>query len=279
MDSPPAYLTDYLNKIAQDEGFVEHTVHYESGSNHGDGFVGIMYGATIKDKQSDKQLSLMCKLLPENKARREYFNSTLLFDREVHVYNEILPMFEQFQIERNIPLTDGFSQYPKCYFAVANAATDHYAIIMENVKSTGYQLWDKMKPVDFDTSSTFLTALGKFHGLSFALRDQRPDSFKKLFDLDLIYNNLVDNPIIANMMIGSMDKAIEGLKREDEINIIRKLRDNYRGTMKKLISKDAAGQLGVLCHGDCWNNNLSFRSDANVRLMLGIFFFSHFSII
>ncbi len=205
MSSHPAYLTEYLNKIAKDEGFVEYSLHYESGSNHGDGFVAVMVAVTIKGKQmvdvgDEKELSLMCKLLPENKARREFFSSTTLFEREVYVYNDVLPMFDKFQIERNISFSDGFFQYPKCYLAVANATKDHYVIIMKNVKVDHYELWDKMKPVDFDTSSIFLATLGRYHGISLALRDQEPNLFQKLLDLDDIYTHLLEMPNICNTM-------------------------------------------------------------------------------
>lgn len=186
-NEPPAYLAEYLNEIARKEGFVEHSLHFENGSNHGDGFVAVMVAVTIKGKQmvdlqDDKELSLMCKLLPENKARRDFFQSTILFEREVCVYNMLLPMFEKFQNERNISMDDGFFTYPKCYLAVADSIKDHYAIVMENFKVAGYELWNKMKPVDFDTSSIFLASLGRYHGLSFALRDQKAEEFEKLSD-------------------------------------------------------------------------------------------------
>ncbi|XP_037052202.1 uncharacterized protein LOC119085815 [Bradysia coprophila] len=268
MTSPPAYLTEYLNKLAKDEGFVEHTLHYESGSNHGDGFVAVMVAVTIKGKKTvdadgEDELSLMCKLLPENRARREFFNSYMLFEREVCVYSRFLPMFEKFQNDRNISRSDGFFQYPKCYLAVANAADDHYVIVMENVKVSNYELWDKMKPVDFDTSSIFLQTLGRYHAISIALRDQKPELFKELLDLEDILTAMVELPNITNMMHGAMDKAIEHLTCEDEKNILRKLRDDYKQSIQNLFAPGAAGHLGVLLHGDCWNNNFCFKTDAN----------------
>lgn len=273
MTSTPEYLSEYLNKIAKDEGFVEHTLHYESGSNHGDGFIAAMVAVTIKGKRmvdldNEKELSLMCKLLPENKARREFFNSVLLFEREVLVYNEILPMFEKFQLERNISLSDGFFKYPKSYLAVADATKNHYVIIMENVKVSGYELWDKMIPVDFDTSSIFVATLGRFHGLSFALRDQKPELFQKLLDLEVVLTAMAESPNVVNMMTGSIDKANEHLVREDEINLLNKLKENYTPLFKKLFARNAAGRSAVFIHGDCWNNNFCFLSDANVRLVL-----------
>lgn len=269
MNTPPEYLTEYLNKIARNEGFVEHTLHYESGSNHGDGFIAAMVAVTIKgnqmvDLQVEKELNLMCKLLPENKARREFFQSTLLFEREVYVYNHALPMFKQFQIERNISMDDGFFEYPKCYCAVADAIKDHYVIIMENVKVAGYELWDKMRPVDFDTSSLFLASLGRFHGLSFALRDQKPELFQQFLDLKDIMTSMVELPNITNMMMGSIDKAIEHLVRDDEINLLKKLKENYKSLIQNMFAPNVAGRFGVLGHGDCWNNNFCFLSDENV---------------
>lgn len=269
MSLPPEYLTEYLNQIAKNEGFVEHDLHYESGSNHGDGFMAEMFAVTIKGKlmvdfQADKELSLMCKLLPENKSRREFFQSTLLFEREVYVYNDVLPMFKQFQIERNISMNDGFFEYPKCYMAVADATKDHYVIIMENVKIAGYQLWDKMKPVDFDTSSLLLASLGRFHGLSFALRDQKPELFKKFLDLKDILGTMVESPNITNMMISSIDKAIDILIHDDEINLLKKIKENYKPLIKKMFAPNVAGRFAILAHGDCWNNNFCFLSDENV---------------
>lgn len=269
MPSPPAYLNEYLNKIAEDEGFIQHTLHYESGSNHGDGFIAVMIAVTIKGKQAlnvddETELSLMCKILPENKARRDVFKSHMLFEREVCVYSRMLPMFEQFQRDRNISESEGFFQYPKCYLAVANATNDHYVIIMENLKVSNYELWDKMKPVDFDTSSIFLQALGRYHGISLALRDQKPELFNEILELEDILTAMIETPIICNMMEGAIDKAVEHLICEDEKKFLRKIKDNYKQTIKeRLFAPNAAGQLSVLIHGDCWNNNFCFKTDSN----------------
>lgn len=271
MSLHPEYLTEYLNKIARDEGFVDHTLHFESGSNHGDGFIAAMVAVTIKGKQmvdldNDKELSLMCKLLPENKARRDYFDSVRLFDREVLVYNDILPMFRKFQIERNISLNDGFFQYPKCYLAVADAVKDHYVIVMENVKSSGYQLWDKMIPVDFDTSAIFVATLGRFHGLSYALRDQKPELFEKLLQVEDIFSTMIDNTNMIGMMTSSIEKSIDIQIREEEKTLLQKLKVDYSSLIKKMFAPNAAGPFAALYHGDCWNNNFCFLSDENVIL-------------
>lgn len=67
------------------------------------------------------------------------------------------------------------------------------------------------------------------------------------------------------MMTGAIDKATEFLISEDEISLLKRLKDNFEPLMKQLSAPNAAGQFGILIHGDCWNNNFCFRSDANVN--------------
>lgn len=180
------------------------------------------------------------------------------------MYNEILPMFKQLQIERNISVDEGFFAYPKCYLAVADATTGHYVIIMENLKISGYELWDKMKPVDFDTSSIFLASLGRFHALSFALREQKPELFQKLIDLEDVVALLLESPNMLAMMTSSIDTAIEYLISEDEKNLLKKIKENCKSVIGKKFPSNSLGNFRVLSHGDCWNNNFCFLSDENV---------------
>lgn len=265
----PVYLTEYLNKIADDQGFVDHTLDFETDSKHGEGFISVIVAVTIKGRTADtndeKELHLICKVIPDNEMRRQYFNSTALFEREVFVYNKILPAFEKFQRDRNIALSEGFFHYPKCYLAVADAVADRFVIILGNVKSDGYELWEKMRPVDIDTSSILLTTLGRYHGLSLAFRDQEPELFQEFLNLSLMFNEMAKSSAFVGLMAVSLEKAIENLTREDELNWFKNLRDNFDELVKKkLFSPNVAGQFEVLIHGDCWNNNFCFQKDENV---------------
>lgn len=266
MNSVPQYLTEYLNKIAKDEGFIEHTCHYsESNSKKRENFVATIVEVNIKGQVGDggeKELRLICKL--EDKARRGNYHSTLCFEREVYVYNKIFPLFESFQIERNISLGDGFYHYPKCYLAVADADKDRYVIIMENVETAGYQLLNIREAIDFDTSSILLATLGRLHGLSFALQDQKPDLFQELLALPENFIKIMD-PGLVKLIAMTIDEVMDNLTREDEINFFRKLKNDFPAMIKHLLAQSDAGQFKVLIHGDCWTNNFCVRSDSNVN--------------
>lgn len=86
---------------------------------------------------------------------------------------------------------------------------------------------------------------------------------------------MVESPNIMDMMTSSIDKAIEHLEREDEINLLQKIKDNCKSLIQKMFDKNAAGRFGVLGHGDCWNNNFSFLRDENVRALNFIYIYTY----
>lgn len=265
MNSVPEYLAEYANKIAIDEGFVEHTLqYYECESKKRENYVANIVGVTIAGQVADmkeKSLHLVCKL--EDKERRADYSSILLFEREAYMYNKIFPAFERFQAERNISWSDGFFQYPKCYLAVADADNDRYVIIMEDVKYASYQLIDIRKMVDFDTTSVLVATLGRLHGLSLALRDQKPEIFEELLQIPDIFCKIMD-PGLVRLIMWTLNEAIKHVTRDDEKQFLRKLKSDFPETLKNLFAKSAVSQFGALIHGDCWTNNFCVRSDSNV---------------
>lgn len=71
----------------------------ETGTKNGDNFLGIVYRVT-GEKQSesngsqngvenDRKLSIILKIAPTNKERREKFFSRQAFEREMFIYSEV----------------------------------------------------------------------------------------------------------------------------------------------------------------------------------------------
>lgn len=94
-------------KIKLEEFFVKRfkcddvKITVESGSKHGDNFIGIVYRVTgERNKQCNSlsnvnqdnepgKLSIILKVAPANKMRREKFFSRVCFLREIFVYDEV----------------------------------------------------------------------------------------------------------------------------------------------------------------------------------------------
>lgn len=266
-------VADQLDKIAKSEGFIDYEIEQEPGSKHGDGFVATMLAVTlignrkIGNVETESKLHLMCKMLPENKKRRETFESSTIFEREIFIYNKILSTFNQFQCEKNIPIENRFIEYPKCYAAISDMDNEEDVIIMENLKSIGYGFWDKTKPIDYDTVCLYMEALGKLHALSFAIRDQKPQLFDELSDFENLMTKMMEpekNSFIA-MMVSTYDKAISLLDQPDELKVMQHIRDHYKEELLRLLDKKSAGNFYVISHGDSWNNNLFFSNEGSVR--------------
>lgn len=268
------FVADQLDKIAKNEQFLDYKIEEEPVSKDAFGFQGQMLAVALIGNRkignkivSKSKLHLMCKLLPEIVERRELFHSLSASEREIHIYNNVLTVFDQFQCEKNIPINDRFTEYPRCYAAVADSEMNEHIIVMENLKSAGYGLWDKTKPVDYDAACLTLKALGKFHALSFALRDQKQEVFNNISDLQDVFGKMVadDNSPVKGIVAGSLDRAFSVLDQPDEKKIMQNLRDNCRDETLRLASKYLAGKFYVICHGDFWNYNIFHLNEESVR--------------
>lgn len=260
----PEFLIELLNKIATQEGFTDYSFDVSTGSNHGDGFLAIIKRVVISGTRNGKidKLSLICKLMPTSQARREQFDSDAVFIREAFMYNEVLPTFTAFQKEKGLSTEDGFSEFPKCYGTMDDKANDRFVIIMEDLKAIGYQLFDKFRAADFNHVKLFAESLGKFHAVSFALKDQRPEVFAKFKDLkDVFVQQVVDKPeAMVPMFHFFFDKSIAAFKPEEEVEIkaLTKLKETVVDELLRTGSAEASEPFAIVNHGDCWNNNMMY---------------------
>lgn len=267
----PEFLTVLLKKIAEQEGFTDYTLDVSAGSNHGDGFLAVIKRVIVSGTRNGKtdKLPLICKLMPTSKARREQFNSDAVFIREAFMYSQVLPTFAAFQKEKGLSLKDSFCEYPKCYGTLDDKENDRFVIVLEDLKATGYELFDKFKPADFNHVKLFVESLGKFHAVSFALKDQRPEVFAKYTHLkDVFLQQIEDQPEVMGPMFAYMfDKAIGAFKPEEEAEIkaLTKLKGSFVEELKRVGWGEASEPFSIINHGDCWNNNMMYRYGTEVR--------------
>lgn len=269
----PEMLKNLIEKIAINEGLQNHTSKISLGSEHGDGFVGILYRITIEGLRNGKNyvINLVAKMPPLNQIRREQFNSIALFEREVQLYNEILPDFVKFQNERKIKEEDGFYTIPKCYAAVHDIENDFFVIIMEDLRVSNYIMRDKLTPATYEHAKLLIKDLGRFHAISFAMKDQEPERFekcKKLKDLFLPSFRKGGEPVMQYFNI-IMENAIKTLEPHEEFkkNKVEKLKQDFIKVFEECDDEKNFGDFGVLTHGDCWNNNMMYQYD-EVRILI-----------
>lgn len=268
------WTLDVLGRCARDLGFSDYQLTHSLGSSVGDNFMGIIVRVQIAGKRNgepNSQLTVVLKMPPQSAARRKQFNSVHLFEREIMMYRDILPMFVQFQLDKGFTTqgAHGFFTFPKCLAFVADAERDRYAIVMEDLKAQGYRMFEKSDIINLAHVRFVMEEMGKFHGVSFALRDQQPELFEPLTQLkDVFLEHVIKGN--AEMMKGFMDMAFNraiGTLGDDETALkakVEKLRDGFETEMEACVKLGAAGEYCVINHGDCWNNNMMYLYEGQV---------------
>lgn len=271
MSDLPNYLEPMLNRIAEKEGFTDFTTKIGSGSNIGDNFMGELLSAAIVGKrkiennnETESKLNLLCKLVPSNAERRKEFKSELFFTREAHFYNNVAPDFLRFQEEKGLTKDEQFTAFPKCYEAVCDPENDVFVIIMQDLRPEGFDMWPKQKATPVENSKLVMRELAKFHAISFAFKDQRPEHFKKHAELVDITQGFLEAETFQNMFFQCYKRAIDALRDETHKDIIRDIQKNLVRYFDSGFNATIQDGNSVITHGDCWNNNILYRKSKDV---------------
>lgn len=267
MNTLPTFLLAHLDRVAITEGFQNYTIVHEAGSKTGEGFMDEIVAVTLRglrtqispccsaDVSTVDLLSLICKLLPKSTVRQH--QCKMIFEREVHIYRDILPQLQQFQAGKGLTEATGFFGYPRCHVAVADGVTNDYAIIMDDMRAHGYRLWDKFAPMPVETARLLFEQLGRLQGLSLVLRDQRPQLFAEIRRLNDLMLPMQER--MHPMCESSLRQAVRYLDNPEHKRVMQTLCDSWSEVLMQCGDGCTAEPFAVLGHGDCWNNNMMFN--------------------
>lgn len=254
----PKYVYDLLDQISQENNFSDYSIQIKNGSEIGDGFTSTILSITICENNSEKKLCLVCKLAPLNKNRRKDFLIDHLYDHEAAFYNKVVPSFEKFQAEKNLSKDDQFLAYPKCYVAIADDETERYVIILEDLRMEGFRLWNKSKPASIENVRLAMREIGKFHGISYAMKRQKPKEYAEFEQLTDIMGPLFKN--MQGVFESSLDRAIELIKCEKYKDILRDMKINQITYFESLFT--AKSPFAVVSHGKFTLYTFAFESNS-----------------
>lgn len=262
----PEYLTNSLHKIAKSEGFIDYKFVTESGSKHGDGFFGVLYAVTVagtKGQNAANELHLVCKVPPSSKTRCENFKMDIVFSREIYVYAKLLPAFIQFQQEKSLTEINSFRSFPKAYKSENDMEINSHVLIMEDLRPKRYVMWPKENPITFDHEVLVMQELGKFHAISFAMKDQRPNQFHEYTQLNDI---LIENSIRGKFRTycnKTVEYAASVMECDENRELLHTFQHTFADMMEDLADLNLASskEFAIVIHGDCWLNNILFQYD------------------
>nr|XP_022909481.1 uncharacterized protein LOC111420665 [Onthophagus taurus] len=257
-------IFDLLNEASKQLNITNPKFDVSSTNKKGDGYMSVIYNATITSTNEDerneknKKVSVIVKLSPENKSFREQAFTKELFENEIMFYHEILTSFHEFQKSKSIEKPFIFA--PKCY--ASTMMNEREGLVLENLKVKGFQLWNRMIPMDRNHLEITLKGYAKFHALSIAFKDQHKEKFleykTRMHDVFELYDrNSVSKESFQKMAEGVtsyFDPIKDKKYLEKFVNYLQSMKD----TSGLFYSKNM-DEYGVVIHGDGWCNNMMYK--------------------
>lgn len=255
----PRYVQDGIKKAAGSLQFSSNfTVDYDfrTGS-YSSGCVSVVYQITLREEP--REVTLLCKVPPTDADE----TVLSLFEREVFVYQSLLPTFVQFQEEHDIlPGTEEFIYAPTCHYAYFDAKRSEGLLILEDVGRRMFANKRKYEPIDYDHGRLAMIQLGRFHAVSLAFKDQHPELFECFQQLeDATKNRVMSMDGFKDTMELSFEQAIRTLSvhevtKKDKLN---RLRLNFVEELSMVADSELTEPFCVVCHGDYSSSNVMYR--------------------
>ncbi|XP_042223023.1 uncharacterized protein LOC121867237 [Homarus americanus] len=194
----------------------------------------------------------------------------MAFEKEAGFYQDLLPLLNTELIRiKHEPL-----RVAQCHFV--HLVKGEEVIILGDLRLEAFKMFSRQKGMDKAHSILVLKELATLHAASLLVKAKTPEDLDVRYkylqkDLSSLTDNENDKPTMfqkfalmsARMIekIGGYNNVVEWLK-----DFGPKANDVFKEQVKKTPPFD------VLCHGDCWNNNILFRYDkagvpVDVRLL------------
>lgn len=256
-DSRSSNLNIWISDFVKQRRFSKYELELTGHSAKGDGYLGEVTFVKLLTKnggKDEKTYNLVIKSAKKGDQIRKQTPLKEVFEREMFMYQQIFPAFKAFQLEQKVQ--DIFQKFAKCYSV--SKENHQEAIILQNLKCLGYEVYDRKKPQNLDHVMFVFDCYGKFHALSLGMKLLQPDLYRKLTCkmTDLLAKFVVQAGMVKHVTEG-YHKAINLL---DHFSV-NKLPELDEAAVKNILYKSQHPEdgLSVILHGDCWNNNMMFK--------------------
>lgn len=264
LDISAKFTEATLDEIICCAGGTKHTAYkFGKGFKKGDSYLSKVFRLSVfgvnEDNGSPVEVNLIVKSMPDNVARRKLFRSRDFFRNEINFYKYVVPIWEQFQARRKP--SKPFNEYPICYATLCDGENDFIAL--EDVSFSGYCSPNRQDFITLEECMLTMRTLGRFHGVSLALKALEPDNFNEASrHLEETYyaeqnrSWYIDFLSLAcNVAKHAMSTTYPGTKYEKIASQF--LQENLYDDLIKLVSSQT--NYTVFGHGDCWTPNFLTR--------------------
>ncbi|XP_074036738.1 uncharacterized protein isoform X2 [Leptinotarsa decemlineata] len=251
----------WIPKILEEEKFEDYHIVIENDGIIG-GHLSSLICARIVGTTSDNQIKEVSIVVKYN-IRNSVKFLKVAFEREIFCYEKLIPVFIKFQ--HDFKIQEDFISVPKCY--QTSSCNDQTVIVLENLKKRGYQLYDRMEPMNLDHQKVVLREYAKLHAVSLAMRDQNYEQFKNLHEnLSNVSKLYFQEDSTVKILTKYMKCARDILLRRNEMDLVKELdwilENGPTNIILDTVLNDRVDHC-VVVHGDSWNNNIMFKYKPN----------------
>ncbi|KAG7177251.1 putative Ecdysteroid kinase-containing protein 4 [Homarus americanus] len=230
----------------------------QKGDNYANVVTSVSVSYSIHGK--DQSVSYVVKINTKHNVDNEMdFFIAILFKKEAEFYEEIMPLL-------NSELTSvGLRELRMPTWFHTHCEDGQDMIFLENLRPQGYQMFDRRKVMDVPHATLVLQELARMHAASRLLQARTPDEeFCDQFKyIKTTWTNFCDTAkeMVNNFFASTICNAEEMLHKVKGYELaeqwMAKNKTDTAGVIERHLIRDP--KFDVICHGDCWNNNVLFR--------------------
>ncbi|KAK9874579.1 hypothetical protein WA026_005412 [Henosepilachna vigintioctopunctata] len=250
-------LQNVTKELMKIEGVEEYELHIEGDSEKGGNFLGDVTFFSIVPNNGQKEYNLVMKTAKTSNELRKSLPLGKAYEREAFMYQQMIPEFRKFI--KSIGAAVEIDYVPKVLWCEVEEKME--TLILENLNNVGYRVLDSTKPLNLDHVLVVLRTLGKHHALSIAMKDKSPEKFEGMTkDLSKIWIHYLANTFTNTFFKPAIERASKVLEERGRKDLASKLDEKLKENIVSLLLRETpAEDKIVVCHGDCWNNNILFK--------------------
>lgn len=263
----PNTIKNWVLEILSHQNYDTGEVKITGSSEKGEGYLGdITFAKVFYTKNGGiSVLDVVVKSGKQSKSLRKKLPLRMVFEREVFVYDTIVPLYQRLESEYRLEYLNQF--FPKVYGTILRDGEE--ILLLENLKAAGYQLNNRLQTLNINHLNLTLTNYGKFHALGFAYKHKNPVEFQeKVVNLPCVVKDFLTGfSVVFDVGEKTMLTVLE---EAGELDLAAKLRAKVPSGFVRAFSKilEVREENCTFIHGDCWNNNYMFKYNVSISQII-----------
>lgn len=239
----------------------------QPGENYGSTILSVHTVIKRNNEAEEEDLYLIAKMPPPTEFQRQIFDSPYTFRKEIFMYENIVPFYQELEREMGLKEAEVFDILPKYYQSRLSLNPDvdfddNAVILMENLRTRGYYNGDRAKGCDLEHSRIAIRAMARFHALGMATKYKRPEYFEILKERSKCLD------LKTEEFERFQEDMLKTIKEDPQLTVYTDrcevaIRDSFERGLWTLTPDEP---WSTIIHADFWVNNIMFHRDENGRV-------------